>query len=104
MSLDINAAIQQMLNAMKTEAAGSWDKIKDASNSFLQGHKLRLKQLADQRLNNEIDDDFLKARLQDEQDILKAEIVSEKILAEAAAEKIINSAFAVLENTIMNAL
>ncbi len=104
MSLNINTTIQQMLNAMKTEAAGGWDKIKDASNSFLQAHKQRLQQLADQRLNNEIDDDFLKARLADEEDILKAELIAEKIITESAAQQAINAAFSVLETAILNAL
>ncbi len=44
MNFNINAIIQQMLNAMKTEAAGGWDKIKNASTSFLEAHKQRLEQ------------------------------------------------------------
>jgi len=104
MNFDINATIQQMLNAMKTEAAGDWSKIKDTSNSFLQGHKQRLQLLANQRLHNEIDDDFLKERLKDEQDILEAEFVCEKLLVKSSAQQVINAAFAVLEDTITNLL
>ncbi len=55
-------------------------------------------------MKNEIDADFLKERLADEQDILKAELISEKILTESAAQQVINAAFGVLETAIISAL
>src|SRR5213082_1614157 len=100
MNFDINAIIKEMLEAVKNEVANNWDKIKDTASDFLQGHKDRLQELAAARISGEIDDEFLKKRLADEEDNLKAELLAEKIIAESAAQQAANAAIDVLSKAV----
>ena len=104
MGLDINATITDMLNAIKASVQSDWDNIKDSTSSFLNDHKARLEKLAIERINNEIDDDYLKDSLSDEVDILKVNLLSEKIIAESAAQNAANAAIGVLQKAIETAL
>jgi hypothetical protein len=104
MSFDINATVAQMLQAIKDSVQNDWSKIKDSTPGFLEDRKLRLEILANQRLNKEIDDVFLKEQLQDEADVLKAELLALKIIAKATAQNAANAAIDVLTKAIQTAV
>jgi hypothetical protein len=100
MKIDIEATLKEMLTVIKDTAANDWQKIRSAATEALERHKFRLELLANQRINNEIDEDFLKNRLEDEKDILMADIDAEIIIAKASLQNAINGAMKVLEKAI----
>jgi hypothetical protein len=93
-----------MLKAIKDNVKKNWRKIKNTAADFLQDRKDRLKILADQKMNGEIDEEFFQKRLQDEKDILKAELLAEKIIAESIAQNAANAALNVFEKAIAAAI
>jgi hypothetical protein len=104
MNFDINATIAQMVDAVKGVLKNDWNNIQDSATGFFNDHKQRLETLATQRVNGEIDDDFLKARLEDEKDILTAEIDAVKIVAKSMAQQAANAAMDVLQKAVASAI
>src|SRR4051812_2846037 len=104
MNFDINSTLTQMLQAIKDVVKNDWNKISESATDFFEDRKERLHTLATQRLNGEIDDNFLQRRLDDEKDILRAELDAEKILAKAMAQNAANAAIDVLSKAIAAAV
>ena len=100
MDLNIDLITAQMLNAVKNSLTNDWGKLKDNATTFFQDHKERLETLAEQRLNNEIDDEFLKRRLKDEATILTSDLCAEEIITEAAAQNAANAALDIFSSSI----
>lgn len=101
---NIDDTIKLMVKAIKDEVANKWSLVKDSANDFLQDHKYRLEELATARINGDIDDDFLQRRLADEEDILKAELLAERIIAKSIAQQAANAAMDVLSKAIDTAI
>src|ERR1700710_497763 len=104
MNIDINEIMPQMLDAVKDSLKNDWEKVKDGAEEFFQDHEERLETLAYQRLNGMIDDEYFKARLGDEADLLKGVLRVERIGTEAAIEDAANAALDVLYTAIEDTL
>ena len=104
MDFDINEVLAEMLDAIKGSVKDDWKFVKDNANNFLQNRKERLELLASLRVTNQINDEFFKKRLADEQDILSSELHSIAIIGKVVAQNAANAAIAVLEKAVMAAL
>jgi hypothetical protein len=104
MKFDIDATLKAMLKAIKDNVKKNWRKIKNTAADFLQDRKDRLEILANQKMNGEIDEEFFQKRLQDEKDILKADLLAEKIIAESIAQNAANAALNIFEKAIAAAI
>ena len=104
MTIDIDAVTSEMLDAVKASLALAWNKLDNTATSFFEDHRDRLETLAQQRLDNEIDDDFFQKRLQDEATILASDLCAEDIITQVAAQNAANAALDVLNTTIEAAL
>jgi hypothetical protein len=104
MNLDINEVLADMLNAMKISVKDDWSLVKKTANIFLQNRKERLELLATMRLAGEIDDAFLKKRLEDEKELLVSELHAIAIINKITAQNAANAAIQVLEKTVATLL
>jgi hypothetical protein len=104
MNFDINDAINQMTGAIEDKLQGDWSAIQSTVVDFFNDSKNRLAILANQRINKEIDDDFLNERLGDEKDMLQADFDALKIIAKSDAQQAINAAFDILQDAIKKAI
>lgn len=98
--MDINEILADMLSAVKASVTDDWKQAKETASEFLQRRKERLELLADMRIQDEITQEFFEKRLNDEADILKAELHSVAILTQAAAQRAANAAIDVLRNAV----
>lgn len=89
MTFDINATLSDMLNAVKGVVSGEWPKVRDCVKKALAEEQQALEDLAQARLQGEIDDATLAEQLADEKETIKAvllvcEIMSKKMMQDAA--------------------
>lgn len=104
MSFDINSVATGMLSVIKDTVETNWKNIQETATAYIQNKKARLEQLAQMRLNNEIDEEFFQRRLGDEKKILQSELLSLKIISLAIAQKAANEAMDLLGKTVHAAL
>lgn len=72
MSFEIQAALSDMLGAVKNTVAGQWARSRDCTRRALEDEKTFLAKLAQARLAGEIDDGTLAQQLHNEQETLAA--------------------------------
>jgi hypothetical protein len=104
MTFDIKAITDQMLQAVKDTVKGDWSKIQDSATGFISDHQDRLEMLGNQRLHNEIDDDFLQKRIKDEESLFQAELDATEIISKTIAQEAANAALDVLSKAISTAV
>lgn len=100
MDFNINEVLAGMANAVKDSLAEDWPEAKSVLNRFLQNRRARLELLAELRLNNEITNDDLISRLEDEKLLLDSELHTIAIIGKAAAQRAANAAIGFLEDAI----
>lgn len=107
MSFDMQAALSDMLNAVKDAAAGQWTKSRDCARRALEDERTFLERLAEARLAGEIDDGTLAQQLHDEKETLASGLkVCEPLtsrLAQDAADAAVD-AFGRAVNTALGTL
>lgn len=104
MAFDIDETLAGMLAAIRASVADDWSLVRETAADFLDSRKARLDLLADMRLQGEVDDAFVRARLDDERIVLESELHAISILTKAAAQRAANAAVDVLMEAIQKAL
>lgn len=102
--MDINETLADMLGAIKGATLDTWPEVKSIANQFMQDRKERLELLADFRIKNQITDADLKSRLEDEKNLLEAELHTIAIVSKVVAQNAANAAIDVLQKAIMAAV
>ena len=104
MNFDINAALNDMLMAMKDSVDADWGDVEGYAKQVLENEKEALANLAEQRLQGEITEEDLKSELEDEKDTVEAEMKAIRVMTKAMAQRAANAAMNELFNAIKVAL
>lgn len=104
MNIDINELLADMMAAIKGSIGEDWVVVRSTVNTYLQNKKQRLELLIKLRIENQIDDNYFKDRIEDEKLILESELHSLAIISKVTAQNAANAALKVLYDTIQTAL
>lgn len=104
MNFDIQTFSATALASLKEFLGEDWNKVKDTAIQFFEEKQERLQELADLRLQGEIDDNFLLDRVKDEGDIFVSEAAALETMGAANAEKILQTIGNILLNTLLTLL
>lgn len=100
-AFDIKETLSGMIGAIKGETGDGWKKVKAVSEQFAASNEIRLKMIADLRISGEMDDkDFAKA-MNDEKDMLEAQMNAISVISKAVVQKAVNAAFGVFWKAVM---
>lgn len=104
MAFNIDQVLTDMARSLVSTTAKKGKKTMDQAVSFLEARKYRLERLAQRRIQGTIGEDVFQQALQDEQEVMQAELIAMKIAAKATAQSAVNGAMAVLEKAVKTAL
>ena len=100
MSFNIENTIKDMTSAISGVISGEWPGIKDCVEKAIDNEKEALSDIAEARLNGDIDDEDMKSHLDDEKIALEAALLACKVKAKVMAQKAANAAIEVLKEAI----
>lgn len=104
MSFNIENTIKDMASAISGIISGDWPDIKDCVEKALDDEKEALSDIAEARLNDDIDDEDMKSHLDDEKIALEAALLACKVKAKVMAQNAANAAIDVLKQAIKAAI
>jgi uncharacterized protein YktB (UPF0637 family) len=104
MAFDIAEVLNEMLGAASNVFSGDWTKVQTCFTAVFEAERDALAEIARARLENEIDDDDLKSQLEDEKEVLKAELLVCQVKGKIMAQKAANAAIKVLSDAIKTAV
>ena len=104
MNFDLNETIAGMLSAIKGTVSDNWGEVKSTANQFIERRKERLQLLVELRLTNEISEEKFKSTLEDEKDLLEAELHATAVISKAIAQNAANAAIDVLSKAVKTAI
>ena len=87
MSFDIDLVMCEMLKEIKDTVNGNWFDVKSAVRQILENEKDALEHLAEERFLNNISEDELKSRLEDEQYEVVVEMLEDKVFEKEVAQR-----------------
>lgn len=108
-TIDLSALYKELLSSLTSALSqifvDKWPAVKELALGYLGQAEQRFRDLATQyqigEENGGISKQFLLDRLDEEKDILKAELLSFAVLGEAVAEAAANQAIQIIENAIL---
>jgi hypothetical protein len=100
MKFDINQVFSDMLSAMQGELKSEWPKARTSISSFLERRKNRLETLISLHLQGELSETEFASRIEDEKQLLEAEMEAIKAVSKAMAQKAANATIEVLEKAV----
>ena len=100
MSFNIEKTIKEMTSAISGVVSGEWSGIKDCVEKAIDDEKEALSDIAEARINDDIDDEDMKSHLDDEKIALEAALLACKVQAKVMAQKAANAAIEVLKQAI----
>ena len=103
MAFDIGEVLKQMISAAGDVLAKEGPIIKGCVKAAFEQEKDALEEIAQARLEGEIDDDDLKSQIADEEDTLKAALLACKVKGKVAAQKAANAAIKVFTGALETA-
>lgn len=83
---DINAVLDEMRTSLQTSYGNKYVYVQSTINNFLTNSSTRLQTLANKRIANEVDDDFVKERVIEETDILKGQLLVLKLITQTSVQ------------------
>ncbi len=104
MDFDLNETLADMLGAIKGAVSDNWDEVRSTANQFIERRKERLNLLAELRLAKEISEEKFLSTLEDEKDLLEAELHAIAVISKAIAQKAANAAIDILGKAVKAAL
>jgi uncharacterized protein YktB (UPF0637 family) len=104
MKLDVNQVIGDMFAAMKNSIQKDGGKAKRLTDELLQNQKERLELYAELRINNEITQEQFESRLEDNKQIMKAELQAAIVISKVAAQNATNAAIEVFNKAVKSAI
>ena len=79
-----------MLSAVQGETGNGWKKVKAVAEQFAVSNEKRLKMIADLRISGEIDDKEFEKAINDEKDMLEAQM-NALVISKAIVQKVVIS-------------
>ena len=104
MSFNIEAVLEDMLDAIKESTESDWNEIEGYLKEILENEKEVFKTLAEQRIRGEITEEELKSELEDEEDTLKAEFKALEVMTLAATQRAVNAAIDIFVKAVKEAI
>lgn len=104
MNFDLNETLANMLGAIKGAVSDDWGEVKSTANQFIERRKERLELLAELRLGQEISQEKFLSTLEDEKDLLEAELHAIAVISKAIAQNAANAAIDILSKAVKAAL
>jgi hypothetical protein len=104
MNFDMNETLAEMLGAIKGAVSEDWGEVKSTAHQFATRRKERLELVAELRLDQEITQEKFLSTLEDEKDILEAELHAIAVISKAIAQQAANAAIDVLSKAVKAAL
>lgn len=104
MSFDIDNALGEMADAMKLSVAGDLGDIRSFALEALNKQRASLEELAQARLDGDLDDEELQEELAREMLVVETELLAVTVMGKAMVQKAINAAIGVLMKIVTTAL
>ena len=101
MSFDINNAIGQMINTMKSTANQDGIDISTYAAKVLDNQKESLAELVQARLDGDLDQAEFEEELQREKLVAESELLALEVMGKAMVQKALNAAFEVLVKMVV---
>ncbi len=102
--MNTDKIISKMFSALKLQLGDEYKRAEKQIDTILAMREKRLKKVVQMRLNGEISPEDFQSYLKDENDALTAEFNTVAVIGKAAAQRAVNAALDVLNNTIDKAL
>lgn len=103
MKFDINATLEDMLKAIKVVLGDRWEASQDTVNTMLKQNKERLVMLSDLLISGELTEKRFQSRLEDEKNMIIAQMAAVEIIGKATAQQAINAAIDVFQKAVLTA-
>lgn len=104
MSFSLEQTFKDMLEAAKRVFAEEWPMVKDNMKRVLDDEKEALKEIAEARLRDEIDDEELEEQLKDEKEAFQAGLSMVRVSTKATIQRAIDAASEVFWNAVKAAI
>jgi hypothetical protein len=104
MAFDADQLVKGMMGAAQTSFGEDWPKAKDALARVLADEKEALKDIAEARINGDINAEDMESQLADEKLAFEAGMAMVQVRTKKTIENAINAAMAVLKGAIEAAL
>lgn len=104
MAFDIDETINGMMSAVSGVISDEWPGVKDCVKNAFEDEKDALSDIAEARINNEINDDDVESNLEDEKVALEAALLVCQVKGKVMAQNAANAAINVLKEAIEVAL
>ena len=104
MAFDYQQLFRNMINAASGQLKAAGPQAQAYLQQVMQNHKTILLQLAQARIENQINDADLKSQVEQEEEALSAELLGLDVMAKEAAQNAANAAISVLNDAINAAL
>jgi len=102
--MEINVVLASMMQAIKNNVGENWNTVKEKTNQMLENKKERLALLAELTINKELTFKQFQSKLEDEKEMIIAELHVTAILSKATAQKAANAAIDVLSTSVKTAI
>jgi len=102
--MEINVVLASMMQAIKNNVGENWNTVKEKTNQMLENKKERLALLAELTINKELTFKQFQSKLEDEKQMIIAELHVTAILSKATAQKAANAAIDVLSTSVKTAI
>lgn len=104
MSFDIESVLKDMVGAINDSAKEDVGDIKEYAETIIKNEKESLKELGQARILGEISDDVFDREIKREKKVVETELLTIKIMTEAAVQKAVNAAIDVFITAIKAAI
>lgn len=94
-AFDIKDTLSGMLGAIKGETGDGWKKVKAVAEQFAASNEKRLKMIVDLRISGEMDEKDFEKAMNDEKEMLEAQMNAISVISKAVVQKAVNAAFGV---------
>ncbi len=103
-AFNIRETITGMLGAIKGETGDGWKKVKVVAEQFAASNEKRLKMIADLRISGDMDERDFEKTMNDEKEMLEAQMNVISVISKAVVQKAVNAAFAVFWKAVMGVI
>jgi len=104
MSFDIESVLKDMVGAINDSAKEDVGDIQEYAEMIIKNEKESLKELGQARILGEISDDVFDREIKREKKVVETELLTIKIMTEAAVQKAVNAAIDVFITAIKAAI
>ena len=104
MSFDIESILEDMVNAISDSVKDDVGEIKEYADTIIKNEKESLKELGEARVLDEITDEVFDREIEREKKVVETELLTIRLMTEAAAQKAVNAAIEVFVAAVKAAI